>query len=457
MSRFYFGGYQLLDILSPEAKEASATAARVSSKRAFRLAVIEGFLFQTGMEATEASLVLAMLLRELGAATAIIGILPALRFAGWSLPQLFVANLLESRHYRMPVYKLYNGMRFPLYFILAAMVAFWGRSHPVSTVALFMLIYTATRVAAGVAAAARSDIVAKVIEPQALDNFFATRNLVGSIGGFLTGFLVSMVLGPGGPPYPWNYALLLTLSGIIFGVAWAVFGRISEPPTENPSPNHPWAKQFAGLKVLLRQDTNFGRYLIVRVLLSFVRIVDPFYALYAVDKLGVNPAMAGIYLSALTLARFLANPFWGHLGSKHGSQAVLRLSAFFSGLAPLLAVGIPLVGRLAGGIDSPVFPYLYGLVYIVNGFASTGSVIASYSYILAIAPDARRPTYIGLTNAVRGMMDLFTIFGGQAIDWWGYAPVFAVASLFIATGAALSWRLKGSPAQASVTYRRGDL
>lgn len=406
--------------------------------------MLEGFFFQTGMAVTDASLVLAVLFRQLGASTAVIGILQAIRFAGWSLPQILVANLLESRRWRMPVYLWGNGVRFPMYFAMGLLVAWLAPTEPGWAIALLLVIYTAGRIAAGIAAAARSDIEGKIIAPEALSSFFAWRNLVGNVGGFATGFLIKAVLGEGGLPYPWNFAALLALSGLLFGAAWLAFAQVKEPPSAEVASTSSLAGQFAGIRELLRRDANFKQYLIVRILLSFVRVVNPFYALYAIDKLDVAPEMVGTYMSVLTFAHFIANPLWGWVGRKWGSVTVLRFSALLSAAAPLIAVAIPLAGIRSGWIHLPLFAYLYGVVYVAAGIAETGDTIAGSSYILTIAPTERRPTYIGLTNAVRGAMDLLTIASGGAIDLWGYGNVFAAAAALIAAGAGLSWRLQGA-------------
>jgi MFS family permease len=411
--------------------------------RHFRFAVIEGLLFQTGMSITHESLVLAVLLRTLGASAAIVGSLSAIRFAGWSLPQLWVANALESRRHRMPVYRFGNGLRFPLYFVMALVVGLWGPTQPTLTIVLFLIVYTLSRVVAGIAAAARSDILAKVLPTDQLSSFFGMRNLVGSIGAFLVGFLISAILGKRGPSYPLNFALLLGLSGITFGVAWFLFTRINEPPTHDPSPQQPLAGQLGALADILRQDRNYRRYLLARICLSFVQVATPFYALYAIEELQIETGLVGTYLSLLTFARIISNPFWGKMGGRWGPHILLRTSAGLGILAPLLAVGLPALGTVTGWIASPAFPYLYGLVFLINGISAPGRVIAYSSYILAIAPPERRPTYLGLTNTVRGIMDLLTIAAGTAIDLWGYTLVFLAAASLIGVGTLLTWRLHG--------------
>jgi hypothetical protein len=419
-------------------------AKKPDSTRSFRLAVTEGCLFQTGMSVTDDSLVLAVMLNSLGAPAVIVGSISAIRFAGWSLPQLFVANVLESRRFRMPVYRWNNGVRFPIYFLLAAIIGFMGESNPALAIGLFLPIYGLTRVVAGIAAAARTDIIGKVLEPERLSEFFAARALTGSVGAFLVGFLISFMLGDKGPPYPWNFAALIALSGVIFGFAWSSFARIQEGPSRNTSPSHTLREQLAVSKGVLAGDANFRQYLWVRICLSFVQIALPFYALYAIEGLGIEDSLVGVYLSMMTFARFIANPLWGKIGRERGSHVVLRLTSVMGIAAPLLAIGLPWLGRLTGQVDAPAFAYVFGLVFLVNGIAASGRLIAFHSYLLDMAPTDSRPTYVGLTNTIRGLMDFLTIAAGQAVDLWGYSNVFVFAAVLIAVGAALSFRLEPS-------------
>ena len=79
----------------------------------------------------------------------------------------------------------------------------------------------------------------------------------------------------------------------------------------------------------MRHDGNYTTYLWVRICLAFVEIATPFYALYAIDALGIKTSLVGTYLSMMTFAAFVANPFWGGWG-----EAWLSRRA-----APILLIG----------------------------------------------------------------------------------------------------------------------
>jgi MFS family permease len=78
--------------------------------------------------------------------------------------------------------------------------------------------------------------------------------------------------------------------------------------------------------------------------------------------------------------------------------------------------------------------YVFGVVFIAYGAALSGQILANLGYILDIAPDELRPTYIGLANTILGFVSFIPIVGGEIVDRYGYEEVFLTAT-FLSLGA----------------------
>jgi MFS family permease len=85
---------------------------------------------------------------------------------------------------------------------------------------------------------------------------------------------------------------------------------------------------------------------------------------------------------------------------------------------------------------------LFYPIFFLIGAASAGTFIGFKSYLLDIAPEDRRPTYIGINNTVMGIAALFPALGGVMADLVNLRGVFFVSFVLVAGGALLSLRLR---------------
>jgi hypothetical protein len=70
--------------VNPNSHRASNSS---TSQRNYLLAIIHGICVRLGMNLTDASLVLSIFVRMLGGSNMLVGLVPTIRFGGWSLPQ----------------------------------------------------------------------------------------------------------------------------------------------------------------------------------------------------------------------------------------------------------------------------------------------------------------------------------------------------------------------------------
>ena len=71
-----------------------------------------------------------------------------------------------------------------------------------------------------------------------------------------------------------------------------------------------------------------------------------------------------------------------------------------------------------------------------------GEVIGYTSFAINIAPEERRPTYIGLMNTVMGLAGLLPAIGGVLADLFSFHLVFGLTLIMNAGGFVLATRLR---------------
>ena len=74
-------------------------------------------------------------------------------------------------------------------------------------------------------------------------------------------------------------------------------------------------------------------------------------------------------------------------------------------------------------------------------------MLGFYNYMMEIAPDDMRPSYIGLGNTIMGILTLAPTVGGWVLESTSYTVLFAITAVSVFAGFLLALRL--GPAEQS--------
>lgn len=426
------------------------------TRRNILCSALNSFCVEASMTLTEASEVLTLFVRMLGGSSFLVGLLPSLRYFGWLAPQFMAAGRVQSLTRFVPTIQWLEVVRSGFYLIIAALTFLWGRSHPGLVLAAFLPLYLVTRVAAGSSAVARAELVARMVPPRRRPSVISTRAFAGGVSAFLAGLVVRLVLDPLVSSFPNNYATLLLMSGIGFGLALVSLWGVVEPRSTIAPRAIDWRDQLRRAPALLRGDRQFALYIGVRVALTGLELAGPFYILYATEQLGAPAHMAGIYISVRTFSRVLSNMYWGEQCRRRSSVWVLRLACGLGLMAPLFVLLLlAFASTWTGGVPTYAMA-LFGGVFLLQGLAGSALGISEMAYLYDVAPENERPTYYGLTNTVLGPLYFLPALGGALLDSVGYAAIFGATTVMIAVALALATRLESGGRAAVPVPSAGD-
>nr|WP_281376967.1 MFS transporter [Deinobacterium chartae] len=361
-----------------------------------------------------ATVVLAAFAAKLGASNAIIGLLPAIQQGGWMLPQLIIAGIVRAHPYKLPVYRSAATIR-ALTYVWMVLSSALLIDHPGWLLASFIAGMIINAFASGVSGLPFLEVVSKVIPSERRASFFGTRNLWGGLLAFLAGLGVRQILASD-LPFPYNYTLIFAIGTVAYTVGYAVFGRVTEPPDE-PLPRASVLEELRLIPFTLRSDPAFRAFLGVRLLLAFATMAEPFYAVYALRVLEMPASMLGVFLMTLTGVAPLSNVIWTRVAQRHGSRRIIRYSAFFAALAPIIALALP-----------PGARWSYLAVFVCSSVATQGFNLGHTNHLLNIAPTHARSRYIGVLNTLVGLALFAPVIGGLLADAAGYNVVFLLSS-----------------------------
>jgi MFS family permease len=386
--------------------------------------------------------VLSLLIRQLGGSLTLVGSLPAIQMAGYLLPQLIVSGRIQGRAYKLPVYRLFGGIRLLVWAALtAAIFASTALPQPLA-LTLVVLGFGAFTFLGGITALTFQDIVGKVIPPQRRGSFFGTRQLVAGLLTFvLGGTLVRWLLGEGGPlPFPANFGALAFLSLLCFSVGIGSFALVREPPQLRLGPALRLTEGLRRAPELLRGNRNYRWFIIARLLIRTGQIAEPFYIIYATESLGLPKSVAGAFVAAWALSAALSNLVWSRVSDRQGNRRLMLIAGSLIALAPALMIAGPAAVR-GLGLGELALTIVLGVVFLLVGAANDGMAIAGMTYLLEVVPEDERPTYMGLANTILGAGALVPVAGGWIVALLGYGGAFAVGAALALLGLAATTRL----------------
>ncbi len=387
--------------------------------------------FFVGLAFLDAATVLPALVSGLGGGPVVLGLMAALRHAGFFLPQLFVAHRLHGRVRYLPfLLGVCFAGRIGLWGAAAAL--FWlGKPAPTLALAALAAAYALLWLGDGAGGVPWTAIVGRAIPSRRRGRFFATTQVLGGLGRIGAGLVVARALGGKAIPFPASGALLVLLCALFMALSFVFLALIREPP---PSPDAPPAQTprpplGAYLRTLpahLRARPFLGRLALAQVLSGSVGAVFPFYLGFARATIAPLPSgIEGRFLIAHTLGGLLCAPLWGWLTDRQGARAALLALFGLALLSPALAGA---GGMLGAGV------WAFFGAYFCFGAVLEGGWAIFTNYLLEAVPEAEQPTHIGMMSLLNAPALLLPLAAGLVVRTLGAPALLIAAGLLLTAG-----------------------
>jgi MFS family permease len=219
----------------------------------------------------------------------------------------------------------------------------------------------------------------------------------------------------------------------------ASFLFINETPLAVVRPPLPWSSYFRRLASVVRADPAFRRAVLSWIALGGFGIAAPFYVVNGLEVLHFPPASIGFFTSVQLVGGVFSSFVLGVIGERRGTRVVMRLWGWVSLASPLIAIGVPFLGK---ALPEAVL-YVYALAFVVVGMQGVASLTGFLNWVLEWAPDADRPLYIGFANTLTAVSLVMPLVGGWILSGTGsWAAMFAVSMVGPVAGIIL---LRGLP------------
>jgi MFS family permease len=407
-------------------------------RRNFICFVLDYVFFGVSLAFVSQTTVLPSFIRQLTDSAPLIGLASTIQTGAWLLPQLMAASFLTDKARKKPYLLLFAALGRPVFWLLAGVLFLAGDSARVFILALLFVSLAVFMGTDAVASVAWFDIFGKAIPPTRRGRLLGFGQVSSGLLTVGAGALVNTVLGPQGPSFPNNYALLFFLAGLSLFASWLAMNFLHEPIGSTQRERLPWNTFLPKLLTVLRENRTFSLVTVVRLLAGLSGMAMPFYVVYAADQLHLGTDSIGFFISSQVIGSILAGFVWGYLNERSGSKIVIQCSTILGLASPLLALLIQPLSHLAGASTI----YVYSLIFLAIGALNSSFMPGFINFVLELAPPEERPTYIALTNTLCGSLLVVPFLGGWLLQATSYPVLFAVAAGGVAFALLLTFRLE---------------
>jgi MFS family permease len=216
-------------------------------------------------------------------------------------------------------------------------------------------------------------------------------------------------------PFPTNFAYVFAIAAVMIFISWVFLALTREPArlvSVRPQSNRQF---FSSLPDVLRNDHNFRRFLLARLLMALGGMGIGFVTVAAVRRWQVPDSTVGIYTAVLLLGQTAGNLTFGFLADRFGHKLCLELGIASGALAFGLAWLAP-------------SPGWYYVAFALLGIASSSVMVSGILVVMEFCEPQRRPTYVGIGNTGVGLVSIVAPLIGAALAEVGYSWLFAVGT-----------------------------
>ncbi|MBI5959861.1 MAG: hypothetical protein HY866_14060, partial [Chloroflexi bacterium] len=223
-------------------------------------------IFGIGISMIGGSTVIPDFVRKLTDSEVLIALSSQMFEIGWLMPQLLVARRLMGVANKKWWFVTPNIPVRTLILIFGILIALLGPDRRAEILIAFLILYGLSGIGDGLVGVPWVDLIGGSLDSRWRSRLFGFGNA--TVGILMLGLapLVGLILGDKGLGFPNNYALLFSISGVLFLLTTPMMIFVRELPSGKPAERVPSMREYLpDLSRVLRQDRPYRAVIITRV------------------------------------------------------------------------------------------------------------------------------------------------------------------------------------------------
>ena len=408
--------------------------------RTYRLGIANGVLSVTGARLADINTIVPLLIHRLSGAAWMVGLVLGLRSIVRTLIEVAAARSLDTRPRKKFAYIWASFVRGSMYAIIAVVLWFAASLSDAFVLTVVILALLGYAAALGPASLAFNDILAKSVPTTRRGSLQMWRKLGALVIIFagVTPFVAWMIGAESPFDFPQGFGALFAVAFVFYAVAWILFATVDEPDSRSGGHKLTWGQHLRRGVTLYRTDACYRRVIRIRLLIGIASAIRPFLIVFATDVWNLPDAVAATFLATQVAAEFVGAAVVGRVSDRLGNRTAILIMisslVFCCGAAVTAASAtwdVPLT-VLAWQVNLQVI--VLGAAFVGSGVFLASLGIGYMNYLMDIAPEDKRPSYIGFSTAFTLPLAIAPMAYGWGADVLGYLPVF-ITGLVVVCGA----------------------
>ena len=344
-----------------------------------------------------------------------VGFLTGILVGGSKFAQLFFASWINNKSYKKGYLLL--GINLRVLSLAGLAVVFFASAFLTGGMIIWLIFVFISifSISGAFANISYTDILGKSVLQESRKSYFSIRQVISSIGVFISAFLAGRVLVAS--DYPDNYAYLFAIAAIALGIASIGFWNIREMAASK--------FKIKGLKryvKVIRQEikTNkkFANYLMLINTQGVVLALMPFLILYAKQNLDAGNEAVRTFLIFKVAGGVIIGSLLFYYARRVRYQKLLYLTSIIALLIPVYVYFFPLQD-------------LFFLAFLGGGIVYTLHRVSIDGVLLEVSTNENRALYTGLSGAGSILPAVFPLVAGGIVDKYGFIVYFGLFILLI--------------------------
>jgi len=353
----------------------------------------------------------------LGASVTQIGLLTAILWAGFAIPQLWAAYATETKSIKKRFMASAIILSSLTWLIIGTYILVFGGRMPVFSVWLFLMLFAWAVSLVGMFMPANFSLIYKITPTDKLGHLIGILFAVQFFGTFVGGFVIKVI----NKAYlePINYAVLflstfIISTGIAFILLW-----IHEPESEQIKAEGSFGGYLGTCLTVLKTDKLFTKFLVAKWLMSGHYVMMAFILVYLIRERGFDPLNAGWFSSLYALGLALAGFTITKISDIYGPKYMLVTSQIIAVIYTMMIWMVP---------NTSLF--IIYTAFIITGISEMSDNVGYTNMCLFCCPTEDKSTYVAVTNVgIIPFMVILPIVMGRLIDTGilSYQGTFSIA------------------------------
>ncbi len=360
--------------------------------------------------------IIPSMLLKAGGNSVHLGFLTAIMIGGSSVMQLVFAPMLSKKPIKLKYLLLGVNLRVVALLLIAVMFYYSSFLKGDIIITLIFVLISLFSFSGSYAGISYTDILGKSIRSEMRKSFFSVKEVVLSIGIFISAVAVKYLLTKFN--YPDNYALLFMVAGILLFIASLGFWNIREVRSVNPVKKSLF-DFFRLIPSEIAKNSNLKYYLLIINTLGFGISVLPFLILFAKDNFDLSYNLIGNILIFRISGMLFASLTYYKFSKFVDYKKLLKVAVVIGTLIPLVSLLLT---------DSQFY---FQFIFFFSGIFVSIFKMSNNGILLEISTNENRALYAGISGAGKIFAMLFPLVAGVLIFYVGFAAVFGFVSLMV--------------------------